>query len=556
MPQIKTNTYGQRILVIDDVISRDYREHLNYQDFDAVYIDINLPANMEVILKRINPITTNEAVYKPFFAPRPLEGRIGLCDAVIDEYINSIDEHAVLATIENIQHWTDEYKVPRQYDSINNHNLLMLRMFRYYISRNHLVIEPKLIEKSALGVAYPLAELLHSWGLFHLREYFSWLEMGNIKGWLSFRKTIYRTHKCPKCEHSHLIYLETCPNCGSNVLNYEPVIHHFACANISPEHTYNVGGQLICPKCHKQLRHVGIDYDRPAALYSCTNCQKTFLHPDTKALCTNCGTMSDVNELYPHDAHEIEITRDGIVVLTRGQHAFSPYNDYFNNYMPSEAFENRLEMIAKRKLEGDVVKNLVLVQVWMTDANDDVANLPAEFVDAMSRRLSTFKISATANAVYVQYTVLDGDTPEMVDKDITFIKNRLRILAVFLQPGMTMHYGMRTLGRDVDEDMAFLRNWRTLLPDPDGDIHYEDVEHPEGISPMQFIINKSRLHDDVAGNELVRKQERETQIKEELSEMQERPVFSKMVGYVWWGSIILLIVAILALLLGYFLWIK
>lgn len=556
MPEIKKNTYGQRILVIDDVISRHYREHLNYQEFDAVYIDIDLPANMDHILKRINPITVNESVYKPFFAPRALQGRIGLCDSMIDAYISSIDEHEVLATIENIQHWTTEYNVPRQFDNINNHNLLILRMFRYYISRNHLILRPEIVEKSAMGIAYPLCEYVHSWGLFHLTEYFAWLEMGNIKGWLAFRKTVYRTHKCAKCQHSHLIYLETCPNCGSNVLDYEPVIHHFPCANISPEHTYSVGGQLICPKCHKQLRHVGIDYDRPAALYFCRNCGKSFLHPDTKALCTNCGTISDVQDLYPHDVHEIEITQDGIRVLTKGEHAFSPYNDYFNNYMPSEAFQNRLEMIANRKLEGDVIKNLVVIQVWMTDSKGEIYNLPSEFVNAASRRLSTFKMSSTANTLFIQYTVLDGDTQEMTQNNIDYIKKRLHILAVFLKPGMTMHYGMRTLGEDVAADRRFMQSWRTLLPDPDANIHYDDVEHPEGITPIQFIIQKSSERTDDTENEIQHRAERDEQIKEELTNMQERPRTMRIIGYLSWGFLVLAIVATLAAILGYYLWLK
>lgn len=557
MPQIVNNTYGQRILVIDDVISRHYREHLRYEDFDAVYIAIDVPGNMDHILKRINPVTTNESVYKPFFAPRALQGRIGLCDSMIDEYINSIDEHAVLSTIENIQHWTREYSVPRQYDNINNHNMLILRMFRYFISRNHLILEPELAEKSALGLAYPLCEYVHSWGLFHLAEYFAWLEMGNSKGWLAFRRTLYRTHKCPKCMHSHLVYLETCPECGSNILDYEQVIHHFPCANISPEHTYMVGGQLICPKCHKVLRHIGIDYDRPASLYHCQNCGKTFLHPDTKAMCTNCGTVSDVSELYPHDVHEIEITQDGIVVLTRGQHAFSPYNDYFNNYMPSEAFENRLEMIAKRKLEGDVVRGLVLIQIWMTDERGEIYTLPPTFVDAASRRLSTFKMSATSNTLFLQYTVIKGDSPEMTKKDIDYIKHRLRILAVFLKPGMTMHYGMRTLGENVDDDLRFLREWRTLLPDPDANIHYDDVEHPDGIDPLDFIIQQSTVHgtDDGASDLEVRRQ-RDAQIKDELNHMKDRPVTSRIIGYLSWGFAALAAVAALAAALGYYLFLR
>lgn len=559
MPQtkIQINSHGQRILIIDDVIPANYHSQLHYRDFDAVYIDISLPSSMEVILKRINPITVNAAAYKPFFAARELQGRIGLCECMIDGYVSSIEDSEMHSTIDKVGFWKREFNVPMEFDNVNNHNRLILRGFRYFIARNHLVLEPQLIENSSMGVGFPLFELLHSWGLFHLKEYYAWLEMGNAKGWLKFRNTVYRTHKCPHCTHSHLIYLETCPTCGSNLLDYEPVIHHFPCANISPEQTYMVGGQLICPKCHKQLRHIGIDYDRPASVYKCQNCGKTVLQPDTKAMCTNCGTMSDVSELYPHDVHVIEITMDGTNVLTQGQHAFSPYNDYFNNYMPSEAFENRIEMISNRKLEGDVIKNLVVIQVWMTDIKGNIVNMPPKFIDAACRRLSTTKITSTANTLFIQYTVLEGDTDEMTQKDVAYIEDRLKILAVFLRPGMTIHMGFRTLGKSQKDDRRFLQTWRIMLPDSDIDISYDEVDHPEGVKPLDFVIqatSQERAGKDI--DYLQRRKERDEQIKEELSGMQDRPLTTKIIGYLSWGFLALLAVAAVAALLGYYLFIK
>lgn len=556
MPQIKVNTYGQRILTIDDVIPRNYQEQIKYDDYDAVFIDISLPANMEVILKRINPVTINESVYKPFFAPRSLKGRIGLCESMIDEFISSPDEHLVNATIDNIQHWIKEYNVPRQYDNVNNHYMLIVRMFRYFISRNHLVLTPEVIEKSAMGCAFPLVEFVHSWGLFHLREYYAWLELSDTKGTIRFRKTVYRTHLCPKCQHSHLIYLETCPECGSNLLQYEQVIHHFPCANISPEHTYNVGGQLICPKCHKQLRHVGIDYDRPAALYFCSNCGKSFLHPDTKALCTYCGTEVNVSELYPHDVHEIEITAQGIINLTEGKYSFSPYSDYYNNYLSIESFENRLQLIVNRTLEGDVIKSLLMIQLWTKNEKGEILDLPNRFINAASRLLPTNKMTSTFNSLFIQYTILDGDTDETLNNFLTYARKQIHLLAIFLAPGMTMYYSFLRVGDNVEQDREFLHSWRILTPDPDGEIHYDDVEHPEGVTPLEFIISKTRQHEKEGDNELERRYKRNEKIKEELDDMQERPLITKIVGYVSWGFFLLGVIALLAVVLGYYLFIK
>ncbi|MFQ9809072.1 MAG: hypothetical protein ACLRYB_05330 [Segatella copri] len=42
----------------------------------------------------------------------------------------------------------------------------------------------------------------------------------------------------------HLLYTECCPKCGSSNLKFQNIIHHFSCANVSPESSYNVGGML------------------------------------------------------------------------------------------------------------------------------------------------------------------------------------------------------------------------------------------------------------------------------------------------------------------------
>ena len=33
------------------------------------------------------------------------------------------------------------------------------------------------------------------------------------------------------------------------------------------------GGDLVCPKCNRQLRHIGVDYEKPSKLFTCFNCE-------------------------------------------------------------------------------------------------------------------------------------------------------------------------------------------------------------------------------------------------------------------------------------------
>lgn len=557
MIEIETNKYGYRILVCDEPVWVEFRPQYKAEDFDGVFINIPFANDVELILKGINPITCNKAAYKPFFAARTLNGKIGNYDEMIDAYIDGIDEELVLSTFKELEGYKTQYGVPKETGAITNHDLLILRIFRYYISRNKLILEPKVMEKSALGCAFPLAESLHGWSLFHINEYFSWIDMGVSNGTLAYRKTVYRMHVCPKCQHSHLIYQEQCPNCGSNDLDYEPVIHHFPCANISPEHTYMVGGQLICPKCHKPLRHIGIDYDRPTSLYLCHNCHQSFLNPDTTAQCTYCGTVSKVKDLFPRSIHVVEITPKGINDICRGIHSFSPYNDFFNNYMPLQAFENRLSLITKQALTHDgVIRGLMIALIWATDENDGVMTRTEKVVEAASRLFLNYKVSATRTVIYIQDTILEEEGEHVREHFRKTVTDNAAYMAMFLQPYTKLHIAFKTIGNNVQEDELFLKEWSLIPSASDITIRYEEVPHPKDMSTMMFISRKLNAAFDTVETEDARRLADQERMRQEIDELQDRPPVTKLIAYLKWGYIVLILVAAMAIIAGYWFWLR
>lgn len=557
MIEIETNKYGYRILVCDEPVWVEFRQQYKAEDFDGVFINIPFANDVELILKGINPITCNKAAYKPFFAARTLQGKIGNYDEMIDAYIDGIDEELVLSTFKELEGYKTQYGVPKETGAITNHDLLILRIFRYYISRNKMVLEPKVMEKSAMGCAFPLAECLHGWSLFHINEYFSWIDMGVSNGTLAYRKTVYRMHVCPKCQHSHLIYQEQCPNCGSNDLDYEPVIHHFPCANISPEHTYMVGGQLICPKCHKPLRHIGIDYDRPTSLYLCHNCHQSFLNPDTTALCTYCGTVSKVKDLFPRSIHVVEITPKGINDICRGIHSFSPYNDYFNNYMPLQAFENRLSLITKQALTHDgVIRGLMIALIWATDENDGVMTRTDKVVEAASRLFLNYKVSASRTVIYIQDTILEEEGEHVREHFRKTVTDNAAYMAMFLSPYTKLHIAFKTIGNNVQEDELFLKEWSLIPSASDITIRYEEVPHPKDMSTMMFISHKLNAAFDTVETEDARRMADQERMRQEIDELQDRPPVTKLIAYLKWGYIVLILVAAMAIIAGYWFWLR
>ena len=88
---------------------------------------------------------------------------------------------------------------------------------------------------------------------------------------------------------------------------------------------------LICPKCHKKLRHIGVDYDRPAVVYTCKDCENSFTSPITKSTCCYCQSTFPVNALVPRDVEDYEITEEGIRTLTSGNIMFNNMVNIYDN---------------------------------------------------------------------------------------------------------------------------------------------------------------------------------------------------------------------------------
>lgn len=98
------------------------------------------------------------------------------------------------------------------------------------------------------------------------------------------------------------------------------MIHHFRCANISPEASYLQDGKLICPKCRHELKHIGVDYDRPASMYYCKENNMHFSAPEVKGLCANCHKISDLSQLIKRRLHRLDYTALGVATFAQYDH--------------------------------------------------------------------------------------------------------------------------------------------------------------------------------------------------------------------------------------------
>jgi hypothetical protein len=122
------------------------------------------------------------------------------------------------------------------------------------------------------------------------------------------RRFADRHSACPRCYSHRLVVREECPTCRSPNLSHAAFLHHFSCAHVGPEEAFRQGSALVCPKCQKQLRHYGKDYDKPGDALVCKQCGDTTTEPAIGFQCQDCDSHIDGDLIETADIHSYSLS--------------------------------------------------------------------------------------------------------------------------------------------------------------------------------------------------------------------------------------------------------
>ena len=475
MITIQNNKRQRRILIFDSAFNLEDSNDFLREMFDAVFVFTSSPDEAKAILNVINPVTSRKCCYKPFLLSRDLKGQLDEYDELVDCYTYDIDDAETLDTVEEIITHIESIDLQPDDNDVLSGNLFFVRLYRYLISRRVYNLTPELNHLSAMGYSIPLFELFYRQGAYSLNEYIIFNQSMVEKGYIRPVQFINKIYLCPKCLHSHLLYIENCPHCHSSDIKSEEVIHHFRCANISPEHTYNFGGQLRCPKCHQLLRHIGVDYDRPSVVYTCSNCEETFVQPSMSAVCTTCGNRSDVTGLTPYDVTAFEVTPEGCKAIVSPNIGFTVYTDFYDNYMEFDRFMARLRLLSNLKSAGSTDADIVVVKVWVLNSQEESCPLNPDFISLLCKRFPTHKVSSANNMVYIRNSVYASDNEENIPSDE--LTARLDVVlskaATTIAPDERICYAVSRYEGDMEE---FTNNLYFTSPFPKRTFPYRQAE--------------------------------------------------------------------------------
>jgi GGDEF domain-containing protein len=166
---------------------------------------------------------------------------------------------------------------------------LSFRLLRFMASRDQKY-EPEATVHSPTGFSYPALDSFV--GAAHAGA-----DVGLILEALEEQRVVEgrfltKAHACTHCGCGFLNFLEVCPDCGHADLTVDDMVHHFRCGYVAPSRDFRRGSDMVCPKCSKSLKHVGVDYDKPSLVFDCVSCRARFPSPQVTTSCYQCRRVT------------------------------------------------------------------------------------------------------------------------------------------------------------------------------------------------------------------------------------------------------------------------
>lgn len=295
------NDQRKEIGLISDFKNTDIRQLALY---DAVVLDYTDRQGCEAFIRQCRGSFIGTLYLMPIFILSLNKEIVKSVEVLSDGIISSLQVEPILSLIDKIRSKQQNLAV---IDSTSPEVRIMTKFLRYMYTRE-TKIEPIVDHRSHIGYNYPMLSDHYENG--STQDMFKLLDNVSQNEFVR-PKFVDKLHLCSDCYSSFLNFRETCPKCESLDIETENLIHHFVCAYVGPEHDFISDDYLVCPKCNRMLRHIGVDYDKPSVIYNCRNCSHTFQESVMEAFCFVCQKRNPVEALIDKPIYSYELTPIG-----------------------------------------------------------------------------------------------------------------------------------------------------------------------------------------------------------------------------------------------------
>jgi GGDEF domain-containing protein len=204
-----------------------------------------------------------------------------------------------------------------------------IQLFRFFHSRDLVEAEPQRDKESPLGYSIPWAD-----DLLLAKKGDSLLELNHLAtNGLFFTELQDRINICPQCHDYRINFRQVCPHCGSPDVSTQATIQHFTCAHVAPEKNFIQNGKYICPKCGKQLKHIGVDYTKPGEVLVCEHCGAASQEAKVSCLSIVCGAVFPPEQANQVSIHQYRLSQMGLEAAVQGFYSESELNNILNSFL-------------------------------------------------------------------------------------------------------------------------------------------------------------------------------------------------------------------------------
>lgn len=414
---------------LPDSLKVIYSPHDLVGDFTAymgvLISKIDEPDQIRYIVKKIRTNSNEKVSLLPIVLhhhfkvlPASLENFVDLM--VTDLTSQSAQIADVVSTIQlAMQRMSPIERVDRYEDHV------LTRALRFIYTRGKKTLTPVISDDGPVGYVHSF--LTQFMDKEYSLDQYDMLKLAIKEGLLTgeFMDYIYL---CTKCHSGALIYREACPNCSSTHLIHQDIIHHFPCAYVGPQSDFIIAGQerdLICPKCNKRLKHIGVDYDKPSSIFNCQKCEQRSQQPMIMAKCCTCLHDNPVEHLIKREVMRYHVTAKAIHNAVQGTIFVSNTFADIPGTLTKDVFQILIRQEVERLKIAKIESHIALFEITnMVDlfhkiGPDAQVRLLSEIVNEVRTSLKASDIIAIENSS----TILIGLLERKHEDAINLISN-------------------------------------------------------------------------------------------------------------------------------------
>lgn len=335
--------FDQDILVIKDYDEVKLQTLIAY---DIIVLDYYHSQRASQLLRQIRSSVYDELYLKPTVLQAQVSSVDPVDEQMADGIISSSSIEPIFPGLQEIAFRTEEIlKVSSDFRGPK----ILLKLIRFLYSRSK-PLKPVPTPKSHMGYAFPFLDANIS--QHEYEELLHILDMG-LKNDLLKDHFEDHVHLCNQCHSGFINYRETCPKCGTHKFRSQHTIHHFICGYVGPESDFISEDRLECPKCDRQLRHIGVDYDKPSLVMECEN-GHVFQETDMTTFCFHCHTEARPEELVTYPVNTYEITASGAEAAISGVDKQNEQATEPEGHVSLSVFKTFLKMeVERQKASGN-----------------------------------------------------------------------------------------------------------------------------------------------------------------------------------------------------------